>query len=397
MRKVLGVLMTTLVLSGLGALGSFAAAPARTGGQVYAEAFCTTDPDIILCEDFNYEANFTCVGGNPGTEIWANPAITATEYADCVSRDFPLLTAITGTGAQTLPSGTPNPAGNRVFRANLGAGPASNALTGCFLGDCNRSTGDTPTTYVNGLSAGPTLYVRFQMYRPAGFPWPGNLDNKVAFLYPNRFGSRPDANVDAGLFFQQGTFCSPNTRADALAFRVGSNSGNYKAYPADANIAPYNEHFEYCTGTGAPNGQFGDTTVAHCAAALGACTAAPDPGTLYRWRVNAWQTVEFRYTLSTAGVSNGTIEAWVDGVQVYGDSDLETCGNYGASEGSCYAVHSLQLLNSWHNPNNTSDYTAAQTADCGGGAGSCYSLIDNLIVSRARIGVPSSSSLLDCP
>lgn len=374
-----------------------AAAPARSG-QPYAESICNTNPDIILCEDFDYPENFACVSGNPGTNTWVNPGLSAVAYSDCSARDFPTLSTITGTGSQNVPEGTPNPLGNGVYRARIYQSPAASTLLGCFLGDCDRTTGDTDTTYENGNTANGTIYVRYQLYRPSGIYYPTQLDNKILFLYPNRYTSRPDANIDAGPFFFSGTHCSGTSRNDALAFRVGSNSGSFKSYPAANNGGVYNSHFEYCSGTGAPNGQFGDSTVAHCTmSTAGNCTNDPDPGTLYRWRKDRWHTIEFRYTLSTAGTTNGIIEAWVDGVKVYSNSDLETCGGYGATQGSCSAVYEIQLLNYWVNPNNATDTNAAQNADCGGGAGSCYSLIDNLVISQSYIGPPNESETSAAP
>ena len=180
-----------------------------------------------------------------------------------------------------------------------------------------------------------------------------------------------------------GTYCPGYTHAfnDGLAFRVGSNSGSYKQYPAANNGGQYNTHHEYCTGTGAPNGQFGDATVAALNVPVGTATAAPDPGTLYRVQEGNWQTIEFHYKLSSPGVTNGIIKAWVDGVKVYGNSDLETCGSYGATQGDCYAVHQIQFLHSWFNCATSNDCTTAA-------ASGSFSLADNLVVSRAYIGPP---------
>ena len=133
---------------------------------------------------------------------------------------------------------------------------------------------------------------------------------------------KPSANIDAGMIFGNGVFC-PTLGInfnDALSFRVGSNSGNFKIYPADTNADGYAEHPEYCLGEG-----YGNSSPS--VSETDPPEDTPHPGTLFRFQKSKWYTVEFRYKLSSPGVSNGTIEAWVDGVKVYSDSDLETCGS----------------------------------------------------------------------
>jgi hypothetical protein len=201
-------------------------------------------------------------------------------------------------------------------------------------------------------------------------------------LYTNKYTSKTDANVDAGLYFNSSGRCNGGggaTYNDALSFRVGSNSGSFKWYPAHLSAGT---HLEYCSGTGAPNGTNGDGTVA--VASGYPPSGNPDPGTLFRMKTGRWYTVEFRYKLSDPGVKNGIIEAWVDGIKVYGDNDLETCGNYGANEGSCYALHEIFFEGSWFNPL-YGDVAAAQSR---GG----YRLIDNFIISKSYIGPPTTST-----
>ncbi len=164
-------------------------APLRSG-QPYAEATKCADPNVLLCEDFDYVGNFPC-GGAGG---WINPGLSSYEAGDfCGGHNFPLLSTLAGVPAP--PVGSPSGPNNRVFRSNLQG--ASTYLNGCLLGDCNRDTGDTPATYKNGTAATGDLYIRVQLFRPEGYPWP-TWDNKFMFLYPNRFTSRPEANIDGG-------------------------------------------------------------------------------------------------------------------------------------------------------------------------------------------------------
>lgn len=365
-----------------------AAAPQRAS-QPYAEVRCNTDPNIIFCEDFNYPQNFSCVSqgiGSGGSNMtWINPGLTTSGqvmgFQYCNAADFPSITSLSGVPPQ--PAGSPS--GGGVYRARMAQGAASASYDGCILGDCDRNTADTPQTYPNGSAATNDLYFRFQMYNSDNpdWYWPSpsyGLDNKVLFLYTNKYTSKTDANVDAGLYFNSSGRCNPGGASynDALSFRVGSNSGSYKWYPAHLSAGT---HLEYCSGTGAPNGTAGDGTVT--VSGSYPPSGNPDPGTLFRMKTGRWYTVEFRYKLSSPGVKNGTIEAWVDGVKVYGDNDLETCGNYGANEGSCYAIHEIFFEGSWFNPL-YGDVAAAQAR---GG----YRLIDNFIISKSYIGPPGGN------
>lgn len=361
-----------------------AAAPPRNG-QPYAEARCSTDPNILVCEDFDYPQNFICAGatGSQGfNQTWINPGWSnggPFGFQYCSSADFPNVTAA---GLPTAPG-----VSGGVYRASMAKGAASASYDACILGDCDRSTNDMPMTYQNGSPATNDLYFRFQIYNSNSpdWYWPSpsyGLDNKVLFLYTNKYTSKTDANVDAGLYFNSSGRCNTGggaTYNDALSFRVGSNSGSFKWYPAHLSAGT---HLEYCSGTGTPNGTNGDGTVP--VASGYPPSGDPEPGTLFRMKTGRWYTVEFRYKLSNPGVKNGTIEAWVDGIKVYGDNDLETCGNYGANEGSCYALHEIFFEGSWFNPL-YGDVAAAQSR---GG----YRLIDNFIISQSYIGPPSSST-----
>jgi hypothetical protein len=339
-----------------------AAAPPRAG-QPYAESICNTDPNIILCEDFDYPVNFPCSGGKGS---WINPALKSIPdpaYTTCSGRQIDLVS-----NYPSQPSGSPS--GGYVKRSNVANGEGM--VTGCLWGDCQRTTSDNPSgaTYKNGTSLSNDLYIRFQIFFSTDYKWPF-FDNKIFFLWPNKYVDKPSANIDAGMFFSNGTFCPDLNRNfnDALSFRVGSNSGNFKLYPADANAGGYAEHPEYCLGKGYGNNSPTVSTTTPP-------NDTPHPGTLFRFQKGKWYTVEFRYKLSSPGVSNGTIEAWINGVKVYSDSDLETCGS---GDGSCAAVDEFAQY-FWYN--------AFQE----GGGLQGYGLVDNIIISKKYIGPPGESS-----
>lgn len=421
MRRHAAIIRTSLTLLTFGLLflltsplEGFAAAPTRDAawctslglscppeGQPYAEARCNTDPNIIFCEDFNYPQDFVCVpfdlSGNY-QQVWRNPGLTtdgqSIKFQFCYAADFP--------AASGLPRTLDNPAGaGNVYRARPVLGAAAASYVGCILGDCDRNTADSPSTYPNGSAATNDLYFRFQIYNAGGsidgdgvggvdpeWYWPEAIDNKILFLYPNRYSSKDSANVDAGLYFNSTGRCNPEVGGmrynDAVSFRIGTNSDNFKFYPAYLNAVTSPPHTEYCSGMGSLNGTKDDGTVPVVSGYPP--SGNPDPGTLFRMKTGRWYTLEFRYKLSLPGQPNGTVELWIDGVKVYSDSDLETCGNYGASEGSCYALHEIFLEGSWYNPNQPAiDLLAAQRRGS-------YRLIDNFIISKSYIGVPGADT-----
>jgi hypothetical protein len=336
-----------------------AAAPARTG-QPYAESVCNTDSNIILCEDFDYPANLPCSGGKGS---WKNPALRSIPdpaYTTCGGRQIDLTSAY-----PAQPGGSPS--GGYVKRSNVATGEGM--INGCLWGDCKRETFDNPAgaTYTNGTPISNDLYFRFQVFFSSDYKWP-SFDNKIFFLWPNKYVDKPSASIDAGIYFQNGTYCQNlnKTFNDALNFRVGdSSNNNYKGYPAD-NYAP--EHQEYCLGQG-----FGNSSPP--VSTTNSPNDTPYPGTLYRFQKGKWYTVEFHYKLSSPGVRNGTIEAWINGTKVYSDSDLATCGN---GDGSCAAVDEIAQY-FWYN------------AFSEGGGVQGYGLVDNIVISKGYVGPPGGA------
>jgi hypothetical protein len=343
-----------------------AAAPARAG-QPYAESICATDPNIILCEDFTYPANFPCSGNNGS---WINPALKSVPdpaTTTCAGRQIDSVS-----NYPLQPAGSPN--GGYLKRSNVANGEGM--IVGCLWGDCLRETADNPTgaQYKNGSPLSNDLYIRFQIFFSTDYKWP-SFDNKLFFLWPNRYVDKPSANIDAGLTVAgQSSACNGTYVNDAMAFRVGDNSCSFKVYPADNSGSCHPEHQEYCNGRGFGNNSPGVSTI-----------TPPDdalyPGTLFRFRKGKWYTVEFRYKLSSPGVQNGTIEAWINGTKVYSDSDLATCGS---GNGSCAAVDEIVQM-FWYN--------AFQE----GGGLQGYGLVDNIVISKSYIGPPGATTLPPAP
>lgn len=341
-------------------------APLRSG-QPYAEATKCADSNVILCEDFDYPQNFTCgapVGGGGLAYNWANPGLkTSLGSANCGSKSFVSVSTV-----PAMPTGSPT--AGYVKRVNPGQGDGGDG--GCLWGDCKRETADNSVgaTYANGTPLSNDLYFRFQMYLSSDYVFP-SFDNKIFFLWPNAYIDKPSANIDAGFAFI-GAYCtnvSSSYLKDALSFRVGSNSGNFKVYPADVNTGGYPEHQEYCLGQG-----YGNSSPP--VSGTNPPNDTPYPGTVFRFQKSKWYNIEFRYKLSSPGQSNGTIEAWINGTKVYSDNDLETCGS---GMGSCASIDEI-VQYFWYN------IFQEQNTPAG------YALVDNLIVSKAYIGPPSVST-----
>jgi hypothetical protein len=229
--------------------------------------------------------------------------------------------------------------------------------------------------YANGSAPARDFYVRFQVYWTSNYTWPGDprndkyafgaspcIDNKIIFIGPSEWGLNPtNASYDAGAL----TSCAvwdpvSNARySDALIFRVGTASDNYKTFPMCTQCASNNQHTEYApyqhpTAFRNPN----DT---------------PTFGKIFRFNTNRWYTIEFHYVLSTSGSKNGTIEAWVDGTKIYSASDLATCESV-PGNGDCSGVGYV-WLGAYHNSSDVTNWSGQQ-------------IIDNLIISRSYIGPP---------
>ena len=358
------------VFAGLGSTNQVAAQAPLRNGQPYAEAAKCAKPGVILCEDFDYPANISCTGtGGSQKFVWKNPAL----------KSYPTMPGCQGStyvptsSVPTPPAGSPS--GGYTRKVNAG-GPGW--IEGCIRGDCNRNTDDTDTTYVNGLPISKDLYFRFQMYYSTDYNFSQTLDNKIFFLWNDRFVDKPSARIDAGFYTTTATACNITglfiKYPDALAFRYGSNSGSFKSIPARPNMtSPYSTYMEYCYGQG-----YGNSSPSILTQAIGLASGTPYPGQAFRFARGRWHTVEFRYKSGDKGVSNGTLEAWINSVKVYSEvNNIETCG--GGSLGDCFVSQFAQ--GTWFNP-------FANPPENKQG----YVLFDNLIISRNYIGSPGGGT-----
>ena len=338
-------------------LSALAQAPVRAE-QPYAEAAACAKSGVILCEDFNYPNNFPC---SSDIGKWINPGLKVAYNYTCAGRSI-----VPVSDYPNQPAGSPT--GGYVKRSDVAIG--AGAIAGCLWSDCERTTSDNPVgaTYTNGNPLTNDTYVRFQVFfsdSPA-YKWP-SFDNKIFFFWPDKYVDKPSASIDAGFYLSNNLFCSNVNMKfnDALSFRVGDNSCQFKGYPAENTGTCHPEHQEYCSGQGLGTPSPGVST-----------TTPPDdtpyPGRVFRFRRGKWYTFEYRYKLSSPGVQNGTIEAWINGVKIYSNSDLATCG---VGDGSCAAVAEL-VQYFWYNAFQESSGVQG------------YGLVDNLIISKNYIGPP---------
>ena len=351
---------------------SWAAAPARSG-QPYAESICDTDPNILFCEDFNYPANFFCsVPENNGNHRWINPGwmeeITDFVYG-CMGRQINPATSYPTKPQGHMPSGAQ---ADHHWVANWD--PALGTQE--HGGSPGKLMLDSGGNYANGSGPVTDMYFRFQIYWTTDYAWPGDtkthiynwgtancVDNKILFWYPKNGQSNPtSAAFDAGPYTQCGVWDSVNNArfADALVFRVGDAGDNYKWFPMNSGATENPTHMEY--------GPYQSLTLRNP-------NDVPTFGQIFRFNTGQWYTIETRYKLSTAGVGNGTIEAWIDGTKIYSASDLETCGN---GLGDCSAIASI-ILTAYHNGSDTTVWDGQQ-------------VVDNLIISKAYIGPPGAAA-----
>jgi hypothetical protein len=350
-----------------------AAAPQRSG-QSYAESICDTDSNVIFCEDFNYPQNLTYTSQfSIDYSNWINPG-----FVGGSSRN-----QVYGFGRQI------NPATN-YGKPNLFPGSAQNDYVWVANWDSTKgATGNANSNgkirnpggnYMNGLPPATDFYVRYQVYFTPDYAWPGDpktdkynwgssnpVDSKQFFVYPPEGLDQPtNASYDAGVYTNGGTW-DPATNArfaDALAFRVGTSSDNYKQFPLCAVCGSHNQHNEY-----GPY-QHPDR--------MRNPSDSLNFGQIWRFDTGRWYTLEFRYKLSNpSGALNGTIEAWIDGIKIYSASDLETCTN-SQPYGDCSGLGAFILVN-YHNSQDSTVWKGQM-------------VVDNLIISRAYIGVPNSAS-----
>lgn len=350
-----------------------AAAPLRSG-QPYAEAELCARPGIIFCEDFNYPNNFYFSGTvTNNNHRWINPgwAQESTDFVGAYGRQINPASQYTAkpNGIGALLSGSqPDHVWVANWDSSKGQKGAGNSYGKLRLPGSN---------YVNGLPPAKDFYVRFQIYWTANYAWPGDpkndkygwnqdpcIDNKILFIYPPEGLENPtNASYDAGPYTSCKTYdpISNANFSDALAFRVGTNSDNYKQFPMDSAARSNPQHMEYAPFQSLTLRNPNDT---------------PIFGRIFRFNTNKWYTLEFRYKLSDSGVKNGTIEAWIDGTKIYSASDLETCRS-ASPYGDCSGLGAF-ILTAYHNSIDKTQWNGQQ-------------VIDNLVISTSYIGPPTGS------
>lgn len=340
-----------------------AAAPPRPG-QPYAEAALCARADVIFCEDFNYPQNFTN-SGDPGPENWANPGLAQGSIGTAYGASARKIAA--ASGFSTKPQGA-MPSGSQadsVWSATGGPGSTWGYL---------RTSGQG--SYPAGIAKAKSFYVRFQLFHTANWVWPGDpktdkynwgaspcYDNKILYIYPPEGVDNPTSSAyDAGLLSSCGTYDpATNSRfSDALVFRVGDAGDNYKTFPLCSQCSSTNPHNEYGPFITSPLRNPGQ---------------APTAGKIFRMDAGKWYTVEFHYVLSSAGASNGTIEAWIDGTRIYAASDLPTCGG---GLGDCTGLGAI-YLGAYHNGADVTQWAGTQ-------------VIDNLVIATSYIGPPGGGT-----
>lgn len=311
-----------------------AAAPTRSQGA-YTEDICNNDADVFFCEDFDAPH----VPGNPyltnnGSSCsnqWLNPALGDQPFGNPWDMCFP-----DGGGHQrsTIDLLDFDPDTNYVWRIYKSGG-ATDIKTGVNSGTGGGTIAGFLDTSILGTGA-REWYCRFNIYFHSTHTWPQDFDYKMpCWGLPREFEDPPSAEYEAGVYVHQDFFCSGlGNFNDVPAIRYSNNFGQF----------PYQN--EYCPplspGTAA-NG-----------------TNAP------RFQTARWYTVEMHYRLGTTS-GTGLMEMWVDGNLAYSVARA-TCVS------PCNDLGYVMILG-WMN-----------SADSQTG----YAEIDNIVYSRAPIGIPTA-------
>jgi hypothetical protein len=210
------------------------------------------------------------------------------------------------------------------------------------------------------------------------YTWPGDpkidkynygsngqcFDNKIFYAFPPEGVDNPtNSRYSAGFTTQCGVYDSTTISrfSDALVVRYGDTGDNYPWFPICAVCTFKPKHNEYAPYQSLTLRNPGDVPVF---------------GKIFRLNTGRWYTLEYRYKLSSApGVNDGIVEVWVDGNKVYSASDLPTCGS---GLGDCSGIGAINIV-AYHNSLDPTVWNGQQ-------------IIDNLVISRAYIGPPDSST-----
>ncbi len=417
---------TLILLCFLGVLNlsisEAAAPPFSPTGSPYTEAICTDDPNVIFCESFDNPHAFQCTtpcSSGACSFTWDNSGLppgsefskTRPGLEDCKNAYY---VPISDPRVPAKPAGWPVSSGDHVKltaydRPEPGFGSHNGSTRGCLWSDCSRSTYESPVgaKYVNGQevafrgNANETLHVRYAYYWSTNMTFPLTSDKKIFFLQPQRYLDNPSANAQIGHSFQQSSgYCNSGGTAhggrtdheDMFSFLV--NGAGFNQYPGKINStwgspSPF-FHDEYCRGQGKPAIQAGlpPSEMLHthekvngtCPGNFMGCHAdKPRPGRVTRFQKGKWYSIEWAVKHSEQGKFNGRIQMWIDGVLIYDDNDINTCGNHPVTtHGDCVVTDFF-----------FDGYLGAKEPTGPNGA---YSLIDHLVFSTSYIGPPGAGS-----
>lgn len=371
---VSGTTQTALIGSG--------GAPLRSG-QPYAEATKCADPNVILCEDFNYPGNFYFSGTDENNNHrWTNPGLTTQEMGFLYSFGRQINPA---TQYATKPQG-PLSSGSQSDHVWVSNWDPTKGITGTAStwGKIREPGGN----YANNTPPTKEIYTRFQVYFTPNWAWPGDpktdkynwgvypcVDNKIFGIFPSEGLSDPtSAAYGTDIMTSCGVY-DPITGgrfANALVVRYGNNSDNNKHFPANIGATQNPQHLEYyyqLHGGALPLRNPDDVPIAI------SFNNMSNTGRLFRFNTDRWYTVEMRNRFSSApDVRDGIVEIFIDGNRIYSANDLATCGS---GLGDCSGVGAIVVLG-YHNSSDATQWNGQQ-------------IVDNLIISKAYIGPPSVS------
>jgi len=295
----------------------------------YAESICSSDANVFFCEDFDGQDITPIPSSCLGN--YTNPGIETKDIC------FP-----NGGSHQlsTIPISGFNQSSNRVWRCAKSTGYVD-IDTGVNTGTGNCAVAGWLKPAILGTGA-REWYVRFQVYWHTTHTWPADYDYKLlGWSLPRVFEDPPSAEYEAGIYVHQDFAC-----------QISGTWTNFNDVPTIrySNVfqqAPYQG--EYCPPL-TPG-------------------ANPDGAHSPRLQTGRWYTIELHYKLGT-DAGTGRMRLWIDDILTY-DFSRPTCVAPCADLGYIYAA--LGFMN---------------PADTATG----YAEFDNLVYSRAKIGLPGGGA-----
>lgn len=226
------------------------------------------------------------------------------------------------------------PANNRVWRVSKNTS-FTDIVTGRNTGTGNGTLAGWLQPSILGTGA-QEWYTRIQVWFSPDHVWPNDYDFKMFFALPRSFVDPPSAAYEAGMYFHQDFWCSNGGNFNDVP--VIRYSNNFRMFPYQNEHCPPLTPGQDANGTNAPRIQKG-----------------------------RWYTLEYHVKLSSS--TNGVLELWVDGKKAY-SSNRVTCHN------GCSDMGYIMIMG-WMN-----------SADPQRG----YYEIDNVVMSRSYIGLPTGST-----